>query len=294
MLRSLVGSEMCIRDRTENEVVGLKSTVEVLLQLRKLKRLSVQGNPIANEEHARLYTIYMMPWLQVLDGHAITDLEKMEAKEKSKELGWSKGGGGKKRGKVTKTAFGKTYSRPVLPKAEKTMSRVERMLVTTASNILGIKENQNRRQLQQMSQDFGMVLKPAPPEELAPFGHDHPNESGMAISFKNVFKSTLSTLDTNRARPRTVHGSGTQTARARVGDHLAGPFWLKEEPKSEIGRPSTACASEVRRDQSITLDVDMFAKFKQSRREASKGRPHGKLFKVGKPVIGKLQEISCQ
>jgi hypothetical protein len=53
--------------------------VERLVPLRNLSVLTLQGNPLAELAHARLFSVYQLPSLEVLDAEAITEDERAAA-----------------------------------------------------------------------------------------------------------------------------------------------------------------------------------------------------------------------
>ena len=89
-----------------NKLSDFKGILDILQRRRHLHHLDLYGNPIAEEKDYRLHVIKMLPWLEVLDRHRITEAERAAA-TKLKPLdteidlmgGGSKGkGGGNEKG----------------------------------------------------------------------------------------------------------------------------------------------------------------------------------------------------
>eukprot|EP00656_Telonema_subtile_P035993 TRINITY_DN39964_c0_g1_i1.p1 TRINITY_DN39964_c0_g1~~TRINITY_DN39964_c0_g1_i1.p1 ORF type:complete len:261 (-),score=43.65 TRINITY_DN39964_c0_g1_i1:48-830(-) len=74
---------MCIRDRS-----GLEQTCSQLHQLPRLTQLDVSDNPLMNQPNARLYLLFHLPRLDVLDRAAATTRERVEADKLARKLGW--------------------------------------------------------------------------------------------------------------------------------------------------------------------------------------------------------------
>lgn len=277
-----------VLDLSDNDISGLKDSVEVLGTLHKLRRLSVQGNPIANEENARLYLIYMIPWVEVFDGHAVTPLERENAQSLSKELGWAKGGVAPK-ARTVFTAFGKGYKRAGVPKLVIGDSECEKILEGTAARIQGIVHRRQEEQRHEMRNNFGVPSKVLPTSALAPYGHDVCKPGSEHPGFVTEFESTTRALNMGKRRSATAldKRSGAQTAR---GDsELGARFWTVGG--SEDVRPKSACNRRAKKDATITLDVDMYARYSRAKRQSKKST--GKLFTVAPPVIGGTQTFEC-
>ncbi|KAH8066151.1 hypothetical protein JL722_565 [Aureococcus anophagefferens] len=65
----------------DNRLEDLKTHVDILQRLRRLKRLDLYNNPLAEETSYRLHVIKAMPWLEVLDQMKITPEERAKAKK---------------------------------------------------------------------------------------------------------------------------------------------------------------------------------------------------------------------
>jgi hypothetical protein len=60
----------------DNRLSDLKLTLDTLQRQHHLKELNLNGNPIAEEKDFRLHVLKKLPWLEVLDNHKITDIER--------------------------------------------------------------------------------------------------------------------------------------------------------------------------------------------------------------------------
>lgn len=65
----------------DNELHDLRSVVEVLKVVENLSMLTLLGNPVARERDYRLYVIWRLPSLQILDRHEVTEKERVAAAE---------------------------------------------------------------------------------------------------------------------------------------------------------------------------------------------------------------------
>ena len=63
-----------------NHLEDLHATLKVLARLRHLKHLDMFGNPLAEEKDYRLHVIKLLPHLEVLDRHVITEQERDKAR----------------------------------------------------------------------------------------------------------------------------------------------------------------------------------------------------------------------
>jgi len=67
-------------DLSNNLLKALESTIEQLVGLSRLESLDLYGNALADVLNYRFYVIYHMPWLHLLDCHAVTDEQRVTAK----------------------------------------------------------------------------------------------------------------------------------------------------------------------------------------------------------------------
>jgi len=95
-IQSLIGSSLRNLPNLEvlllsnNQIADLNHQIKELLRLPFLRQLELAGNPMAEESNYRYFVIYAMPSLQILDRHAISDVERVEAKQKAREFQWHK------------------------------------------------------------------------------------------------------------------------------------------------------------------------------------------------------------
>lgn len=62
-----------------NKLQGLQCQLGVLRRLRRLRRLDLANNPLAEETRYRQHVIRALPWLRILDGLRVTDNEREES-----------------------------------------------------------------------------------------------------------------------------------------------------------------------------------------------------------------------
>jgi len=272
--------QLQVLDVSNNDISGLKATCEVLGSLHKLRRLYIRDNPAANEEEARFYIIYMLPWLEQCDGRVITDAEKVRAEDLSRQLGWMKAEAAP-RPKTIETAFGKTYSRPPLPPKVPETSRCERRLESQAAKILAFRGRDEELRRRQLSTCMGAISHPAPIESLAPYGHDTDTACQEALEFGEHFKAAGNKLRSMR-RPQSARPSPS-------GDQPPNSHWTLRtvrEPTQRKSRPQTAHPAGIRKDMSITIDSDMYTKFTKTRRQqVRQTNTKSKLFSVEEPTV---------
>jgi len=87
-LRTLVNLEVLLL--SNNQISDLDLQIVELVRLPFLRQLELAGNPLAEESNYRYFMIYAMPSLEILDRHAISQVERVEAAAKGREFKWHK------------------------------------------------------------------------------------------------------------------------------------------------------------------------------------------------------------
>jgi Leucine-rich repeat (LRR) protein len=64
---------------SDNRLSDLQGSLQVLAKLKNLRHLNLYGNPIAEEPSYRLKILKALPFLDVLDRHAVTDEDRAQA-----------------------------------------------------------------------------------------------------------------------------------------------------------------------------------------------------------------------
>ena len=64
-----------------NKLSNMEAVAQQMSHLRFLKQLDLFGNPLCEEENYRLFFIYTLPSLQVLDRRTVTEIERQHAKQ---------------------------------------------------------------------------------------------------------------------------------------------------------------------------------------------------------------------
>jgi len=219
-----------------NEVEDVNRTTQQLAGCQILRQLDLSDNPVVNEENARLYLVYHLPQIQILNKHHVTDVERQQAEAAARAHGWgtyetSTG----VRSKPRHVAFGrrcKQYRAP--PRASGGDSSVlEKLMVRRAHNIMGVQRAAVRKVEVELSR-APRGMRDAPIASLAP-PTEGLKEPDAAASFQEEMRRAMNILDcsyeTNKGKlPGDVLTYHEQRA------HVAPPQYSIRLPKRG-GRP---------------------------------------------------------